>query len=117
MKTWTDPKTGLEWQAGIVPYMSWNRAVKYVKNLGDCWRLPTIEEFEALLNQIKSDLTIQNKISFRISSGYWSSTPYIGLTCNAWYVGFYHGNPHNFKKSHKLYVLCVRSELKIKTGG
>ena len=76
--------------------MIWGDAVKAVKELGDDWRLPTIEECFIMYN---------HKV---ITTGnYWSSSEY--LIYSAWYFGFTNGNANYSNKNLTNYVRVVRS--------
>ena len=43
-----DARTGLEWKAGPDKDMDWNEARSWVQNLGEGWRMPTVDELEGL---------------------------------------------------------------------
>jgi hypothetical protein len=49
--------------------MTWEQAFKACENLGNGWRLPTIEELEAMHENLHS-----NEIGNFQSTAYWSST-------------------------------------------
>jgi hypothetical protein len=78
--------------------MTWNEATIKVKELGEGWRLPTIEEFKNILYPNKS------KIPNLQDLYYWSRTEK-GLSF-AWYYRFYHGGSGNHMKSR---LGCVRA--------
>jgi hypothetical protein len=49
-----DTKTDLEWVAGPDKWTSWKKAKSWVKSLkidGGCWRMPTMDELEALYKE------------------------------------------------------------------
>jgi hypothetical protein len=76
--------------------MNWEDAVKAVKELGDDWRLPTIEECFIMYN---------HKV---ITTGnYWSSAE--TATNFAWYFSFYYGTAYYYNKNSTDYVRAVRS--------
>ena len=78
--------------------MNWEDAVKAVKELGDDWRLPTIEECFIMYN---------HKV---ITTGnYWSSkeTDY----GSAWFFGFYTGSAYASSKYFTYYVRAVKYKL------
>ena len=79
--------------------MNWEDAVKAVKELGDDWRLPTIEECFIMYN---------HKV---ITTGnYWSSTEFDGSL--AWTFYFYNGDAFNFiNKTNSNYVRAVKYKL------
>jgi hypothetical protein len=51
--TWTDPASGLTWQARpLIEVITWDEAIDYCSNLSLAeggWRLPTISELKTLL--------------------------------------------------------------------
>ena len=75
--------------------MTWDKAVEAVNNLGDGWRLPTIEE----CFMIYKDKLIDKDY-------YWSSREY----CNnyAWYFAFSTGDAYYYYKYGTNYVRAVR---------
>ena len=80
--------------------MNWEDAVKAVKELGDDWRLPTIEECFIMYN---------HKVI--IANTYWSSTEYDST--NAWYFNFGYGGAYNYSynKNTTYYVRAVKYKL------
>ena len=99
----------LEWQEaddGIL--RTWQEAIDYAAFLGDGWRLPIIEELILLI-----DFNTCNpacKINNCRSSYYWSSSPYVNLSSNAWSVNFDNGFVHFNPKGYHYYVRCVRDK-------
>jgi hypothetical protein len=78
--------------------MNWEDAVKAVKELGDDWRLPTIEECFIMYN---------HKV---ITTGnYWSSTEFGNFS--AWSFGFYDGDAYHANKNGMYYVRAVKYKL------
>ncbi|MEA2051050.1 MAG: DUF1566 domain-containing protein [Campylobacterota bacterium] len=43
------------------------------------------------------------------SSNYWSSSPNVSNSSNAWNVNFKNGNSNNNNKTNKNYVRCARA--------
>lgn len=106
-KTWTDPKTGLEWQLEAKE-MPWHKAEAYAKSFGEDWRVPTVDELQTLLDRTKYDPAMRDEVGFSSSSYYWSSTTYAGDTSGAWGVHFNYGYVNNYDKTGYGYVRCVR---------
>jgi hypothetical protein len=78
--------------------MNWEDAVKAVKELGDGWRLPTIEECFIMYN---------HKV---ITTGnYWSSSEY--GSNYAWYFHFGSGDAYSTNKNYTFYVRAVKYKL------
>lgn len=78
--------------------MNWEDAVKAVKELGDDWRLPTIEECFIMYN---------HKVI--IANTYWGSAE-IGFS-SAWYFSFSNGNASYNVKANANYVRAVKYKL------
>ena len=76
--------------------MTWDKAVEAVKNLGDGWRLPTIEE----CFMIYEDKLIND-------NHYWSSTESSNYT--AWYFAFFNGDADYYFKYSTSCVRAVRA--------
>ena len=79
--------------------MNWEDAVKAVKELGDDWRLPTIEECFIMYN---------HKVI--ITGNYWSSTENASASY-AWYFNFNNGYASNYYKGTTYYVRAVKYKL------
>lgn len=79
--------------------LMWDEAVEYCKNLGDGWRLPTIQELWHIFENenLRKEFTIED---------YWSSTEY-GIY-NAWNFNFFYGLAYLSNKSNTYYVRAVR---------
>ena len=76
--------------------MTWEEAVKYCKELGDGWRLPTIEECFMIHN---------NKLI--TEDCYWSSTE--NDSSYAWGFSFGSGGAFSSSKSNTYYVRAVKT--------
>jgi hypothetical protein len=137
--TVTDNNTGLMWQkcsagqnattcSGIASTYNWfqargifnltynplNRDICGSLELGghNDWRLPTKKELITIVDYSK--VPSFNSTVFPntgINTGYWSFTPDVSNSVNAWYVQFITGLVENDQaKSEKNYVRCVRGE-------
>ena len=78
--------------------MNWEDAVKAVKELGDDWRLPTIEECFIMCNH--KIITTDN---------YWSSTEFD--SAYAWTFSFGYGSANYYYKNTTYYVRAVKYKL------
>jgi hypothetical protein len=78
--------------------MNWEDAVKAVKELGDDWRLPTIEECFIMYN---------HKVI--IANTYWSSSETGSTT--AWTFSFSYGLAYGTNKNFTSYVRAVKYKL------
>ena len=114
--TWTDPKTGLEWQFESPGEMTWHEAMAYAESLSldgkKDWHLPTLAELESLLDRRKarSDgrAVMRGEVPFRDNLSYWSSTTFEADTKNAWIVMFDGAYVLSYYKSNSYHVRCVR---------
>ena len=114
--TWTDPKTGLEWQFESPGEMTWHEAMAYAESLSldgkKDWHLPTLAELESLLDRRKarSDgrAVMRGEVPFRDNLSYWSSTTFEADTKNAWIVMFDGAYVLSYYKSNPYHVRCVR---------
>jgi len=80
--------------------MTWDEALNSCKEMGNDWRLPTLNELIVLYK--KRDLIGNFDQEF-----YWSSKK--GLIFGAWLVSFRDGNNDNISKERKCNVRAVRS--------
>lgn len=109
----SDTSTGLEWQDDATPSrMTWQGSIDYCEALsldGGNWRLPNLNELTSLVDDTKSNPSIDTTVfENTISNYYWSSTTNASLTSYAWVVYFNVGNQYNHYKTLSLYVRCVR---------
>ena len=81
--------------------MGWDEATAECSNLGDGWRLPTIEELKTILNFNKTKIPNLND-----KYNYWSSTEHVGST--AWFFNFNVEQAYNSGKPRN-YARAVRS--------
>jgi len=114
--TWTDPKTGLEWQCESPGTMTWYEAQEYAASLSldgkNDWRVPTLAELESLLDRTRARPEgrppMREEVSFRDELSYWSSTTFERDTQNAWILMFDGAYLLSYYKSNLYYVRCVR---------
>jgi len=72
------------------------------------WRLPTSVELEGIVNYGARRPAIDSTFSNTASSYYWSSTSFVGVEVNAWFVYFNNGDVNGNLKDANDYVRCVR---------
>jgi hypothetical protein len=123
--TLTDTRTNLMWQQkSTTAKMNWEAALNYAKNLNFAgytnWRLPTLDEFKALLighlydnvqNGAEKPSTWLNKNGFKDINDdpYWSSSPNETNNETAWALVMKTGYIGNLFKNTDYNVLCVRA--------
>lgn len=98
---------GLEWSETAPNKMTWKEAMEYAKSLGEGWRLPTIKEWQAVIDYSKYNPATD--LPDTKSAYYWSSTEYASGTDYAWYVYAVDGFVGNYNEySNYSLVRCVR---------
>ena len=111
-----DSATGLMWQddsGAMSVQKNWEGAKSHCQNLThggyNDWRLPTISELESLADVSKQNLAIKEEFKNVASSSYWSSSPDVSDSKNAWRVGFDGGYSDTYNKTDEYYVRCARA--------
>ena len=94
-------------------YLNWSDAKNYCKNLTFAgysdWRLPTENELLSITDDTIYNPAIKKEFKYVKSSAYWSSTPNVSDSKNAWNVYFDYANDYYDYKTYKYYVRCVRN--------
>jgi hypothetical protein len=116
--TWTDHKTGLEWQYNSPGEMTWHEAQEYARSLSldgrNDWRLPTAAELETLLDRKtlyeRIRPIMREEVPFQDTLSYWSSTTFAPNTYSAWIVMFDGAYILSYYKSNAYHVRCVRGQ-------
>lgn len=110
--TVTDTQTGLIWAKRTLPTpLKHEEAVQAVANIGDGWRLPTVEELFTLI-QFENHLPAIDTNIFKDTENdkYWTSTPFGWNEDSAfWAIDFDFGRVRFQIASIKCYVRAVRS--------
>ncbi len=114
--TWTDPKTGFEWQWESPGEMTWYQAQEYAASLTldnkNDWRIPALKELESLLDRTRARPEgrppMREEVPFRDELSYWSSTTFKNQTKNAWIVMFDGAYVLSYYKRNLYHVRCVR---------
>lgn len=121
--TVTDTSTGLVWQrdgAGSrpscldSPNCTWAEAKTYCAGLtldGSGWRLPTLTELQSIVDSTVTSPPTINQTAFPNTpdDGFWTSSPYVGLSGYAWCVYFFSVHSYNFVVvGSDNWVRCVR---------
>ena len=71
------------------------------------WRLPTIQELKSIVDYTKYNPA--TNLEGIKSARYWSSSPLVSISSDAWSVSFNYGYDYNSNKSISDYVRCVRT--------
>lgn len=117
-KNWAavlDNTTGLMWDVGEYAAMNWSDAKAHVKKLRTAglkgWRLPTVQEFVAILDYSRSNPAIDTKAFPNCKSDwYWSGTVDVSFpSAYAWFVYLRYGNVYRSNQPNHAYVRAVRA--------
>lgn len=105
----TDTQTGLIWRrcsegqtwtgsacGGSAGLYAWESALAEAKSVagstGVAWRLPNVKELQTLVHRGSIKPAVDSSVFPNTpSSWFWTSTPYAGDACCAWYVNFFDG--------------------------
>ncbi|GAB0151070.1 DUF1566 domain-containing protein [Marinobacterium sp. BA1] len=106
--TVTDTQTGLIWmKKTLVKDVTHQDAEQAVADLGDGWRLPTIQELFSLADHSKHSPAIDaDAFPDTESDWYWTSTSCAWNDSARWVVYFYYGYVNNYPRH---YYACVRA--------
>ncbi|MCX8521152.1 MAG: DUF1566 domain-containing protein, partial [Rhodoferax sp.] len=88
--------------------------VASVNAIGLCgfsdWRLPTVDELQGIVDYATSSPSINSTwFPNTLSSWYWASSPYAGVSSSAWYVFFDDGDVGGYGRSYSHAVRLVRA--------
>lgn len=97
------PEIGLEVMTKDLGQMNWENAKKSCADLGDGWRLPTIQELRKIY-------PLRYKIGGFLQVPYWSSTD--GVTNTAWFYGFYGFDTDTVSNKYRAYYVRAVRDLK-----
>jgi formylglycine-generating enzyme required for sulfatase activity len=111
-----DPSAKLQWQDNTEAktiQRDWEGAKAYCRNLSfagfDDWHLPTIKELESIADYSKYPNAYKKGFQNITSSFYWSASPVLSVSSDAWRVDFKYGHSYNNYKTGKSYVRCARA--------
>jgi len=109
-----DTGTGLIWRRTVEPgaftyEQALEHAARIAQETGVSWRVPTRQELESLIDKTRKNPAIDTFVfPDTPSSRFWSSSPYVGSTSFAWFVGFYDGYVYYDYRSYSSAVRLVR---------
>ena len=110
-----DNQTGLTWQDNSdvkIVQKDWSEANEYCANLttGEYsdWRLPNYNELLSIIDYEKYNPAIKKGFKNVASDYYWSSSPNVSNSSEAWGVNFEVGYAYYGYKSDSYHVRCVR---------
>ena len=113
--TFTDKDTNLMWQDDISvknTMKDWDDSIKHCQNLTFAgysdWRLPKRMELHSITDKSKYNPAVKTGIKNVTAYYYWSSSPDVSDSSNAWRVGFKNGGDGWDRKSYGNLVRCVR---------
>jgi len=105
---------GLMWQDNRAvkrTKRTWQGAKSYCENLKlfgfHNWKLPTKTELKSIVDKRKRP-AIKQKFKHIMPSFYWSSSPNLAYSRDAWGVNFLYGYLSDYNKMDKYYVRCIR---------
>lgn len=105
-----DVRSTLLWQQTATATMyTWLGAQSYCGELGEGWRLPSLEELESIIDE-QTSATEQIDAVFAGTSGnyYWTLSPYVATPGYVWVVGFATGgDAHESDPTSANAVRCV----------
>jgi len=113
--TVTDNITGLVWQKqDDAAAKTWESAISYCEGLSlggfTDWRLPNVKELSSLVDDSRTNPSIDPLFTSTISSYYLSSTTIASNTTGAWGASFFTGVTGGLSKTFTYYVRCVRGQ-------
>ncbi|MEX2964239.1 DUF1566 domain-containing protein [Microbulbifer sp. TYP-18] len=113
VKTTTTESAGnLEWSSTLLDgaAVTYEAAENAVTELGNGWRLPTLDELETLVDRSCYDPAIDTeKFPDTRNQAYWTSTPFAWNETAVWVVNFNHGHVDIDHRSHWACVRAVRT--------
>jgi hypothetical protein len=106
-----DTLTQLVWQQQASnSTMDWASAQTYCLSAGVGFRLPTVKELASLVDLTLNTGPTIDRAAFpgTPAEGFWTSSPYAGVSGRAWYVHFNFGNLNHNDVGSTNGVRCVR---------
>lgn len=115
--TWTavlDNTTGLMWDISEAPSMNWADAKAHCKKLRTAgfknWRLPSVQEFVAILDYSRANPAIDTKAFPNCKSDwYWTGTADVTYSDYAWGVNLHDGDVARSSQTYHYGVRAVRA--------
>lgn len=106
--TVTDTKNNLIWSATLGEDLTFSEAETRVAELGDGWRLPTVDELQLIVDRNKCRPAANTEIFPDTKNDwYWTSTACAWNSAARWVVDFDGGNVR-YNLQH--YDACVRAD-------
>ena len=112
-----DKKEKLIWidnQTSVKLQMSHKKAVPYCEDLtyagSSSWRVPTIEEFQTIVDKKNLKTYINKAFKYNVPTGYWALDAHIRtFWFYADYMNFVSGTPYYDNRNKKKFIRCVRN--------
>ncbi|MEX2964771.1 DUF1566 domain-containing protein [Microbulbifer sp. TYP-18] len=111
--TTTTENANLEWSETLLDgeFVTHEEAVEAVTELGNGWRLPSVDELATLVDRSRHDPAIDTeKFPDTKNHWYWTSTPFARTDAAVWAVHFRYGDVGN---DFRYNLACVRA---VRTG-
>jgi len=106
------PAGALEWSHTLLDgdTVTYEEAEKAIAELGDSWRMPTVDELASLVDRSRHDPAIDTEqYPDTRSRAYWTSTPCAWDDAAVWVVLFDVGSVYLSPRHHYACVRAVRS--------
>lgn len=111
VNTVVDNDTGLEWELLNQAEQVWSSADTYCENLGDDWRLPTIDELISITDKTTAEPAVYEAFNQTYNGFYWSAQDFVSDTDYAWSVSTLLGVSRTIHKvNDQAKVRCVKGE-------
>ena len=124
----TDQKTGLIWRrcaegmvfssggtctgsaSAFTHEAALQHAVAQTGSTGIAWRLPNVKELSSIADKSLSNPSIDSTaFPATPARAFWSASPYVGYSYDAWYVDFVNGYVYFSGRDYTYYVRLVRA--------
>ena len=117
--TWRRCSAGCDWKEGVgcigsPELMSLDEAIKFARQAGDGWRVPTIMELSSIIEQggetpAINSIVFPDIMDLGDGAPFWSVTPFEEMPMLIYFVDFLSGRADGHSRGFKLAVRLVRN--------